>query len=154
MGTTEVDLEELAALPALAGCTRTELRALDARTTELRVRAGRVICHGGARARELVILLDGYATRSQDGELLSGQVGPGTILGGAEVASGLGHEVTVTTRSVVRLLVVGAAEYADLRAVAPGVADRLLGILPAGRITRAKPTPTPVFAPAAALRTA
>ena len=153
MGTNEVDLQELAGLAAFEGCTRTELAELDARATELRIRAGRTICHQGARAQQIVILLDGYATLTRGGEL-TGQVGPGAILGGAEVAVARPLELTVTTRSVVRVLVVGAADYSSLRAVAPGLAGRLAGVRPPVAAPRPERVRRPVLVPQMGLRTA
>ena len=147
MGTNEMDLQELAGLAALDGCTRRELSELDGRVTELRIRAGRTICHQGARAQEVLILLDGFATRTRGGGELAGQVGPGTILGGAEVADGRPHETTVTTRSVARILVLGTADYADLRAVAPGLAGRLAGVVPPTVAGRPEREPRPALLP-------
>ncbi len=147
MRTTEVDLQELAGLPALAGCTCAELAQLDARATELRVRAGRTICHQGTRAREIVIVLDGFATMTRAG-VLAGQAGPGTILGGAEVAGGRDHEATVTTRSVARILVIGTADYADLQVIAPSLAGRLAGVVDVRtrEVERRMPVRVPAFA--------
>jgi len=125
MRATEMDLQGLAGVPALAGCSRAELEAVDSRATELRLRAGRAICHQGARAREVVILLEGFATVSTTGQLVR-QVGPGTVLGAVELVGAGAHSATVITKSVARVLVLGALELADLQCTAPAVAARLV----------------------------
>lgn len=127
--TAEVDLGYLAAIPALAGASQSELEALYERSTELRVRAGRALCRAGSPARQVVILLEGHATA--DGGQDAGQLGPGAVVGGAEMLGGRTHASTIVTRTVALVLVVSAVEFACLRTDAPTLTLRLAGVTPA-----------------------
>jgi CRP-like cAMP-binding protein len=137
----EIDVTRLAEVPILAGCAREDLLALDRRATELRLRAGRTICHQGGRPRELVLLLAGHVDLTDHGRLVR-RVGPGHVLGREALASGDCHDVTAVTTSEVLALVVGAPDAAELREVAPQLAARL-----AGEAVPVVVEPTPSWSP-------
>ena len=145
-GWAAADVEHLARVWVFDGCDRRELMEVDARAADLRVRAGRTLCRQGARAREVVVLIDGFATVTRGGQLQA-QIGPGTVLGARELVAGGGHATTVTTKTVARVLVFGAQDFLDLVEEAPDMAARLTGWVPARRVDRRAAAPARLPAP-------
>jgi CRP-like cAMP-binding protein len=118
MTTTAPPIQAIAALAALDRLRlhpTGDLRCLASDTDVVRVAAGDVIERAGARARQLVGIVDGYvAGRSDDGHEVI--LGPGSDIGGHELLADTPHALTYTALTPATFVVVFGPAF---RALAP-----------------------------------
>lgn len=110
-------VEALARFPLFAGCTRAELRRIDALTYELDVPAGRVLAREGEPASQVLFVTAGWG-RATRGSATVGCYEPGSCIGGAECARAEVNPVTVTAETTVTVLAASAREFRSLRDIA------------------------------------
>ena len=112
-------------VPLFQQLSKRELAQVAALADEIDLPAGRTLTTEGANGREFVVLVDGIADVSQDGEVVN-TLGPGDYLGEIALVTGEPRTATVTTRSPSRLLVMNAASFRSLLHDAPQLKKRVL----------------------------
>ncbi len=112
-------------VPLFQRCSKQELAQVAALADEIDLPAGRSLTTEGANGREFVVLVEGIADVSRDGEVVN-TLGPGDYLGEIALVTGEPRTATVTTRSPSRLLVMNAAAFRSLLHDAPQLKKRVL----------------------------
>jgi hypothetical protein len=134
-------IDALARFPLFAGCTRAELRRIDALTYEIDVPAGRVLVREGQPANQVLFLTAGLG-RATRGAATVGCYEPGSCIGGAECAASTVNPDTVTAATTVTLLAAAAHEFRSLRDI-PAIA-RLVAAPVAPAAVECEPAPATV----------
>lgn len=111
-------------VPLFQSCSRRELERIAAIADELDLPAGTRLTAEGATGREFVVLVEGIADVTQEGELVN-TLGPGDFLGEISLVTGQPRTATVTTRSRSKLLVLNAQAFRSLLARAPSIKQRI-----------------------------
>ena len=119
-----VGMQELAELEIFRGCTRRELRTIDALGTPLPLRAGRLVCEERRPGREVFVVLDGRADVSIGGTHLR-SLGKGEVFGEMSLLHASARRATVTAATDLEVLVLDPGEFSTLLARVPGLAKRL-----------------------------
>ena len=117
--------ELLKQVPLFQRLSKRELAQVAALADEIDLPAGRTLTTEGANGREFVVLVDGIADVSQDGEVVN-TLGPGDFLGEISLVTGEPRTATVTTRSPSKLLVMNATAFRSLLHDAPQIKKRVL----------------------------
>lgn len=112
-------------VPLFQQLSKRELAQVAALADEIDLPAGRTLTTEGANGREFVVLVDGIADVSQDGDVVN-TLGPGDYLGEIALVTGEPRTATVTTRSPSRLLVMNAAAFRSLLHESPQLKKRVL----------------------------
>jgi CRP-like cAMP-binding protein len=107
-------------------CTRKELAALARLATPVVVEQGRVLAKEGTPGKEFVVVVDGVASATVDGEEI-GQVGPGSFFGDLALLDAGPRTATVRADTPMLVLVLDRSEFNSLldRAI-PSVGRRML----------------------------
>ena len=128
--TTHNDTTEklLANVPLFAGLAERDLRRISGLMTGLDVPAGKAITRQGQTGRELVIVLEGTASVTVDGDEVA-TVGPGDFQGEISLLDGGQRTATVVATSPMRLMVATGAEFDQLLDEAPAIARKMLPAL-------------------------
>jgi CRP-like cAMP-binding protein len=129
----ELTLLQLRSVPLFAGCDDRQLADVAAVSGERRYDVGDTLAVAGLLARDVPIVLDGYA-----GAQLQGRpalvLGPGAVIGGAEALDGGLYPFTVVAQTSMVVRSVAAPDFATLIARIPPLAIGLIRQL--GRRTR------------------
>ena len=120
-------VEALSTIEVLAGASRRDLQEICSLTTEVRVRAGRVLCTQGAQAQEVFLVMDGSIAVSRDGNLL-GVVGSGDIIGEMAMIDDRPRSATTVAVTDVTTLVLSTSEFRQLMQRFPLVADNIRAV--------------------------
>jgi CRP/FNR family transcriptional regulator, cyclic AMP receptor protein len=121
----DTKLQLIRRVPLFQGLSKQELGQVAGFADEVDLPAGRTLTTEGASGKEFVILVEGIADVSHDGEVVN-QLGPGDFLGEIALVTGGARTATVTTRSPSKLLVMNAAAFRALLHDAPGLKRRVL----------------------------
>jgi CRP-like cAMP-binding protein len=121
-------VDELAKVPLFSTCSKGELQAIGRATDELSLRAGRVLCEQGGRAREAFVIVDGEAEVRRNNRRVA-TLGPGDCVGEMALLDREPRTATVTASTDLQVLVIGAREFEALLAAAPSITHKLLGSL-------------------------
>jgi CRP/FNR family transcriptional regulator, cyclic AMP receptor protein len=121
----DAKLELIKRVPLFDGLSKRELAQVAALLDEIDLPAGKTLTSEGASGREFVILVEGIADVTRDGETVN-QLGPGDFLGEIALVTGEPRTATVTTRSPSRLFVMNAAAFRSLLHDAPAIKERVL----------------------------
>ena len=108
---TKIDL--IKAVPLFAGLSKRQLASVAQVADELDVPAGRELTREGEIGKEFIVLIDGVADVTRDGELLN-TLGPGDFLGEIAVITGHTRTATVTTRTQSKVLVLNGPALRSL----------------------------------------
>ena len=127
-------------VPLFASVSKKGLRAVVQAATEVDVRAGKVLVTEGERGRELYVILRGTADVTRGGRKLSELV-PGDFFGELAFLHPSPRTATVTARSDMRVMVLGAREMDLIVEREPSVARQLLAAM-AKRVRTVKPSQT------------
>lgn len=122
-------VQHLRDIPLFAGCTTQELRGIAGLTTEVRLRAGTILCRQGEPGREAFIILEGEATVDADGTELA-RLGPGAVCGEIALLDGGTRTATATAVTPIRALAISVPEFAELMYL-PKVSRTVLAMLAA-----------------------
>lgn len=120
----------LKSVSLFSGLDNHDLDVVGKAVTELSFKAGDVVMHEGAPARELVIVLDGTLEVSQHGEVIA-EVGPGGFAGEMGLLTDSIRHATVTAKTDVRLLHLDSRSFATVLNEAPEVAVKMLPVVAA-----------------------
>lgn len=118
----------LRAVPLFARCSRTEITELAAVCDELPVRAGTELTRQGARGREFMVIVQGSATVTKDGETIA-TLGPGDFLGEIALLADVPRTATVKTDEPSVLLVLTDRAFERVATRLPEVRASLLTAL-------------------------
>lgn len=118
----------LANVPLFAGLVERDLRRISGLMTGLEVPAGKVITREGQTGREFIIILEGTASVTVDGDQVAA-VGPGDFQGEISLLDGGPRTATVVATSPMRLLVASGQEFDQLLDEAPTIARKMLPAL-------------------------
>jgi CRP-like cAMP-binding protein len=124
--------QRLAVLGLFRGLRRTALDRIAAACIEVEVEPGRELCRAGEPAREFVIVLDGAASVTVNGQETH-RLGAGSCFGEIGLVDGYEHPMTVTAVSPMRLLLFPGDDFLELLHSDPDFTARVLAIV-AGRL--------------------
>jgi CRP-like cAMP-binding protein len=121
-------IELLSRVPLFHGLSKRQLAQVASLADEIDLPAGRELTHEGATGTEFVVIVDGVADVTRNGELIN-KLGPGDFLGEISVVTGWPRTATVTTRTPSRLLVMSAQALRSLLHRMPQVQAKVLDTL-------------------------
>jgi CRP-like cAMP-binding protein len=133
-------LRSLAGLDLFAGCTRPQLRLIDASSTTIEVAPGRTLCREGDIGKEFFVIIDGAVTVSRDMGML-GSLCNGDWFGEVALLSGTRRCIaTAETAVPSRLLVFSGREFHEVVKACPFVERRVTAsVFPAARSVLRRP---------------
>ena len=117
----------LRGLDLLAQCSDRDLERVSRFVTEIAVDEGRVLTRKGDRAREVFVIVEGWASVHIDGVRVA-VVGPGELLGEMAMLDGGPRTATAVADTPMRLLAISTSDFLNLIAdhhVAHGIAQSL-----------------------------
>jgi CRP/FNR family transcriptional regulator, cyclic AMP receptor protein len=112
-------------VPLFQGCSKQELADVAALADEIDLPAGRTLTAEGASGKEFVVLVEGTAEVTHEGEVVN-RLGPGDFLGEIALVTGNPRTATVITRSPAKLLVMNAQAFRSLLSRAPELKQRVV----------------------------
>jgi CRP-like cAMP-binding protein len=115
----------LRAVPLFASCTKKQLKEIGRVADETWVPAGKVLAQQGDIGFDLMIVVEGIAEVTRDGNVVS-EVGPGHFIGEMAVLSERPRNATLTAKTDVVVLVLTRSGLDQLLDDIPGLAKRLL----------------------------
>jgi CRP-like cAMP-binding protein len=118
-------LNHLAQVPLFAECSRKQLQAVAAATTELDVEAGKVLVREGEPGHEAFVIVEGSATVSRRDQHVA-VLGAGDVVGELAPLTGGVRTATVVADTRMQVLVIGQREFGALLDEVPGLAVRVL----------------------------
>ena len=124
----DAKIELIKRVPLFERCSKRELGVIALLADELELPEGRELTHQGSRGQEFVILVEGGADVTRNGELIN-KLGPGDFLGEISVVTGWPRTATVTTRTPSRLLVMSSQALRSLLHRMPQVQAKVLDTL-------------------------
>jgi CRP-like cAMP-binding protein len=128
----QAHLDNLATVPLFAACSKKELQAVAKASDEVELPAGRDLCEQGAIGREAFVIMEGEAVVRRNGRKVA-TLGPGDCFGELALLDHGPRTATVTAATDMRVLVLGAREFAGIIDEVPSIGNKLLKAL-AGRI--------------------
>ncbi len=118
-------LDHLAQVALFSACSKKELQHVAKASDELTLPAGKVLCEEGAVGREAFVIVDGTAEVRRNGKKIA-TLGAGTCVGELALLDHGPRTATVTATSELRVLVLGAREFASLLDEVPAIAHKVL----------------------------
>ncbi len=123
-------LDHLANVPLFSACSRKELQAVAKASAELDLAAGKVLCEQGSVGREAFVIVEGTAEVRRNNKKVT-TVGPGACVGELALLDHGPRTATVTADTDLKVLVLGAREFAAIVDDVPAIAHKLLKTLAA-----------------------
>jgi CRP-like cAMP-binding protein len=105
--------DRLAGIPLFQHLSGKQLAAVDALVTALDVPAGRQLMQQGEAGRELILVVDGEAEVSRDGELIATR-GPGTFLGETALLLDQPRNASVVAKTAMTIEVIDRRDFRRL----------------------------------------
>jgi CRP-like cAMP-binding protein len=124
----DAKMQLLSGVPLFQGLSRRQLEQVATLADEIDLPADRELTQEGTRGQEFVVLVEGVADVTRNGELIN-TLGPGDFLGEISVVTGWPRTATVTTRTPSRLLVMSAQALRSLLHRMPQVQAKVLDTL-------------------------
>jgi len=121
-------IELLSRVPLFQGLSKRQLAQVASLADEIELPPGRELTTEGATGTEFVVIIDGVADVTRNGELIN-KLGPGDFLGEIAVVTGWPRTATVTTRTPSRLLVMSSQALRSLLHRMPQVQAKVLDTL-------------------------
>ena len=120
-------LDKLRSIETFAECTDEELARIDSLLAETNVSAGRTLMAEGKPGLEFMVITEGTATVTRDGQTL-GTVGPGDIVGEMALIDEelRARAATVTADTDMRVYVMNAGEFTSLLREVPAVRQKIM----------------------------
>jgi CRP/FNR family transcriptional regulator, cyclic AMP receptor protein len=121
----DAKIERLAGIPLFSGAKRRELDRISQLCTEVKVPAGRVLCHEGETGQEFFVIEAGTVSVTIGGQQVA-TLDAGGFFGELALLDGGPRTATVTAQTEVTVLVLDRREFTALLEEDPIVAVRLL----------------------------
>jgi CRP/FNR family cyclic AMP-dependent transcriptional regulator len=125
-------IDHLATVSLFSACSKKELQAVARASDQVELAAGRTLCEQGSIGREAFIILEGSAEVKRNGRKVA-TLGAGDTFGEMALLDHGPRSATVTATTPLKVLVIGAREFAGILDEVPPIAHKLLKSL-AGRI--------------------
>ena len=119
-------LDALRKVEVLAECTDDELRAIDSLITEVTVPTGKVLVREGEPGLEFMIVVEGTAGVTRDGQEIA-EIGPGSFIGEMALLDKAPRSATVTATSDLDLFVLTIGEFFSLLRESPAAQEKIIG---------------------------
>lgn len=118
-------LDHLASVRLFSACSKKELQAVARASDEIDLPAGRTLCEQGSTGREAFVIIEGTAeVRRNDKKVAT--FGPGDCVGELALLDHGPRTATVTAATDLKVLVIGAREFAAIIDDVPPIAHKLL----------------------------
>ena len=127
-GGLDVDPSELSQIPLFAGLSRRDLELVSRHADEATVRAGTVIMREGERAMEVLVIVEGTAQVTSEGNVIA-ELGPGDVVGEIGVAARQPRNATVEAVTDLRVVAMFGPEYQELAEDVTELRARVLAII-------------------------
>jgi CRP-like cAMP-binding protein len=121
-------MELLSGVPLFQGLSKRQLEHVATLADEIDLPADRELTQEGASGKEFLVLVDGVADVTRNGELIN-TLGPGDFLGEISLVTGWPRTATVTTRTASRVLVLSAPGFRALLHRMPRIQSKVLDAL-------------------------
>lgn len=121
-------LDHLAAVSLFSACSKKELQAVARASDEVDLPAGRTLCEQGNIGREAFIILDGTAEVRRNKKKVA-TLGAGACVGELALLDHGPRTATVVAGTDLKVLVIGAREFAAIVDEVPPIARKLLKAL-------------------------
>ncbi len=118
-------MELLRGVPLFQGLSKRQLEQVASLVDEIQLPADRELTQEGTSGKEFVVLVDGVADVTRNGELIN-TLGPGDFLGEISLVTGWPRTATVTTRTASRVLVLSAVGFRSLLQRMPRIQSKVL----------------------------
>jgi CRP/FNR family cyclic AMP-dependent transcriptional regulator len=118
-------IDSLSSVSLFSACSKKELQAVARASDEVDLAAGRTLCEQGSIGREAFVILDGKAEVKRNGRKVA-TLGPGTTFGELALLDHGPRTATVTAATDLKVLVIGAREFAAILDEVPPIAHKLL----------------------------
>jgi CRP-like cAMP-binding protein len=125
-------IDHLASVSLFSACSKKELQAVARASDQVDLAEGRALCEQGSIGREAFIILDGKAEVKRNGRKVA-TLSAGDCFGELALLDHGPRTATVTASTPLKVLVIGAREFAGVLDEVPPIAHKLLKSL-AGRI--------------------
>jgi CRP-like cAMP-binding protein len=125
-------VDHLASVSLFSACSKKELQAVARASDQVELAEGRALCEQGSIGREAFIILDGHAEVRRNGRKVA-TLSAGDCFGELALLDHGPRTATVTATTPLKVLVIGAREFAGVLDEVPPIAHKLLKAL-AGRI--------------------
>ena len=125
MSKSNARTQTLSRVKLFTSCTGKELDEVGRITTEVRVRAGRVLCNEGAPGQECFVVVSGQACVTIAGEHVA-TIEDGGFFGEMALLDGGPRVATVTAETDMVLLALTSAEFSSLLDRVPAVTRHML----------------------------
>jgi CRP-like cAMP-binding protein len=125
-------IDHLASVSLFSACSKKELQAVARASDQVDLAEGRALCEQGSIGREAFIILDGKAEVKRNGRKVA-TLSAGDCFGELALLDHGPRTATVTATTPLKVLVIGAREFAGVLDEVPPIAHKLLKSL-AGRI--------------------
>jgi CRP-like cAMP-binding protein len=125
-------IDHLASVSLFSACSKKELQAVARASDQVDLAEGRALCEQGSIGREAFIILDGKAEVKRNGRKVA-SLSAGDCFGEMALLDHGPRTATVTAATDLKVLVIGAREFAAVLDEVPPIAHKLLKSL-AGRI--------------------
>jgi CRP-like cAMP-binding protein len=121
---TDAAIARLRGVPLFTACSDKELKFVATRTEEMDFPAGKVLCERGKSGGDFFILLSGEV--EVDDGTHRHTLGPGEYFGEIALLDNGPRTATVVTKTPIRALVLGPAQFRDVLGNEPGIATKML----------------------------
>ncbi len=121
-------IEMLRKVPLFAQCSRKELDEIAGVADELQLADGRELTREGARGREFFVVIDGeLEVRRRTRKVAT--LGGGDFVGEMALITGRPRNATVTTKGIVRALVITDRAFTGLLLTSPTIQLKIMKVL-------------------------
>ena len=116
--------QSVLSIPLFAGLSKKERRTIAQHTDELGFDEGKYLVREGEFPYEFFIIEEGTAEVTHDGEHLA-DLGPGDFFGEQALMGGVRRNASVVTTSHVKVVVMTAKHFRQMKRELPGVCDQI-----------------------------
>ncbi len=121
-------IEMLRKVPLFAQCSRKELDEIAGVADELQLADGRELTREGARGREFFVMIDGELEVRRKSRKVA-TLGGGDFVGEMALITGRPRNATVTTKGIVRALVITDRAFTGLLLTSPTIQLKIMKVL-------------------------
>jgi CRP/FNR family transcriptional regulator, cyclic AMP receptor protein len=118
-------VDHLASVSLFSACSKQDLQAVARSSDEIDLAEGRTLCEQGRVGQEAFVILEGTADVIRSGKKIA-SLGPGACFGELALLDHGPRTATVVAATDLKVLVIGAREFAALLDDVPPIARKLL----------------------------